>query len=468
MSDMSKQGTPSAAAQVERTGAAGRQDQKPGETAALLRILQLDTDLRRIESERELIYYLANETRAVLGFRQAFVLRRRRGWSLEAVSSVTSFDRNAPINRQIKQFTTSLSKRPDANDLLRVRLDEDDRLDALQDHMFCHAIWVPLKTRKGTVFGGMLLLHEKEWPESVMPLVERVAEAGAHAWQALKGPNLERQRWIPRKILLPALVALLGLAGFIKAPLTVLAPAEVTGQETAAVAVPLEGVLESVEVRPNQFVSAGLLLARIEDTELRNALSIAERKVTVAEARLAQLQNASFTDRAAAREVKVADAELALAKSERELAQDRLSRIEVRASTSGIAVFDDPKTLTGRPVSVGEKIMEIVSPDRPEFTIRLPVIDNIDLAEGNKVRVFLDGDPLNPIDATLATTSFRAVTQPDASFAYTLKARAESKEDLDGARIGAHGTAQLYGKQHSLYFIIFRRPLSWVRQVFGV
>lgn len=157
------------------------QNRTQGETAALLKILQLDADLRRIETERELIYYLANETRPVLGFRQAFVLRRRRDWSLEAVSSVTSFDKNAPINRQIKRFVSRLSGRADTKDVLRVRLNEEAQLDALQDHMFPHAIWIPLKTRQGKVFAGMLILHEKEWPESVLPLVERVAEAGAHA-----------------------------------------------------------------------------------------------------------------------------------------------------------------------------------------------------------------------------------------------------------------------------------------------
>ena len=469
MSDLSNQrNTTAKTLGSGQARAAEPQNRTQGETAALLKILQLDADLRRIETERELIYYLANETRPVLGYRQAFVLRRRRDWSLEAVSSVTSFDMNAPINRQIKRFVSRLSDRADPTDVMRVRLNEEAQLDALQEHMFHHAIWIPLKTRKGRVFAGMLILHEKEWPESVLPLVERVAEAGAHAWQALKGPSLDRRRWLPRRFAFPVILAGLIALGFVKAPLTVLAPAEVTVTDSVAVPVPLEGVIENVMVRPNQTVSAGRVLARIEDTELRNALSIAERELTVAQARLAQLQNASFTDRDAAREVKVAEAELALARSERDLAKERLGRVEINASRNGIAVFDDPNDLTGRPVSVGEKVMEIVSPDAPEFTVRLPVIDNIDLEEGNKVRVFLDGNPLNPIDATLVRTSYRAVTQPDGSFAYTLKARADNEADLEAVRIGAHGVAQLYGDRHSLYYIIFRRPLSWLRQAFGV
>jgi len=438
------------------------------DTAALLKVLQLDADLRRIETERELVYYLANETRSVLGFRQAFVLRKRRGWSLEAVSSVTSFDRNAPINRQIRQFVSNLSKRPDAGTVQRLRLDADDRLDVLCQHMFLNAVWMPFKTRQGRVFAGLLVLHEKDWSEGAVPLLERVAEAGAHAWWALKGQALTRRRWLPSRIAMPIVLLFLLAAGFWQAPLTVLAPVEVSGRQSAAVSVPMEGVVDSVEVTPNQRVTAGTVLVRLEDTELRNALAIAERKVTVAGARLAQLQNASFSDRTAARELKVAEAELALARAERALAQERLARTEIVADMDGIAVFDDAQALSGRPVSVGDKLMEVVSPDSLEFTIRLPVIDNIALDEGNKVRIFLDGDPLSPIEATLSQTSYRAVSQPDGSFAYTLTARMQDDAELQQVRIGAYGTAQLYGENHSIHYIIFRRPLSWLRQTFGV
>ncbi len=445
-----------------------RAERPANETAALLRVLQLDADLRRIETERELVFYLANETRTVLGFRQAFVLRKRRGWALEAVSSVTSFDRNAPINRQIRQFVSDLTKRPGGNKIQRVRLDSDDRLDALCRHMFLNALWMPLKTRQGKVFAGLVILHDREWSDSATPLVERVAEAGAHAWWALKGRALDRRRWQRPRIYVPLLLLALFAAGFLHAPLTVLAPVEVSGQHSVAVPVPLEGVIDSIEVTPNQPVASGTVLARIEDTELRNALAIAQRRVTVADARLAQLQNASFADRDAARQVKVATAELALANSERDLAQERLNRVDIKARTDGIAVFDDPQALTGRPVSVGEKIMEIVSPNSLEFTIRLPVIDNINLEEGGKVRIFLDGNPLDPIEARLTRTSYRAVSQPDGSFAYTLTAQSTDDTPLGGVRIGAYGAAQLYGDRHSLYFIVFRRPLSWLRQTFGV
>jgi multidrug efflux pump subunit AcrA (membrane-fusion protein) len=262
------------------------------------------------------------------------------------------------------------------------------------------------------------------------------------------------------------LALLLILIGFIRAPLTVLAPAEVNGQQRWAVAAPLDGVIEEVLVSPNSVVSADSVLARYVSTELKNALNIADKRAIVAHAELTKLQNASFASREAAGEIKIAEAELELAIAELKLAQERSSRIEILAGTQGIAIFEDTRKLTGVPVAVGERLMEIVNPAEKEFTIRLPVDDSIVLTEGAKVRVFLDSRPLSPIPGKLVSTSYRATAHEDGSFAYTLVARA-SPEEMKDLRIGAYGTAQVFGANYNLYFIVFRRPLSWLRQAFG-
>jgi len=68
VSDLSnQQNTTAKTLGSEQARAAEPQIRTQGETAALLKILQLDADLRRIETERELIYYLGSESRAVLG-----------------------------------------------------------------------------------------------------------------------------------------------------------------------------------------------------------------------------------------------------------------------------------------------------------------------------------------------------------------------------------------------------------------
>ncbi len=368
---------------------AGEEDQ----IAALLRLLQHEADVRRIETLRELVYHLANESRAVLPFRQAFVFRCKRGWSLQAVSSVNAFDAQAPLNRALRDVVASL---PDADrdQFKAIDLRAVGHPEILSAYTFPHLLWLPMRSRAGVVFAGVLLLRETPWPDTARPLATRVVETYAHAWEALAGRGIRRGLALPPRILWPLVAVGLLALGFVQAPLTVLAPAEITGRDRMVVAASLNGVIDQVLVAPNGLVEAGTLLARYDDTELRNALEIADRETIVARARLEMLQNASFTDRTAARELKVAEAQLDLALAESALARDRLANVEVRAPRKGLAVFADAGALVGKPVSVGERLMEIVDPDDLEVTVRLPVDDSVVLREGARVRVFLDSNPL--------------------------------------------------------------------------
>lgn len=436
------------------------------DTAALLRLLQLEADVRRIETNKELVYHLANESRGVLPFRQAFVFRRKGNWRLVAVSSVNAFDPQAPLNQALLRFVSALAA-SGGDGAIRFERPIGTSEPALLEYAFPYALWIPLCSRKGATFAGLLLLRETPWPKPILPLAERVVSTYAHAWEALSGPRLVRRFVLPGRLLWPLVVAACLALGFMKAPLTVLAPAEVTGRDRVTVAAALNGVVEEVFIAPNNAVEEGALLARYDDTELRNALEIAERESIVARAQLEKLQSASFADRAASRELKVAEAELELAIVEIALARERLLNVEIRAPRAGLVVFGDKRDLIGRPVSVGERLMEIVNPDELEFTVRLPVDDSIVLRDGAPARVFLDSNPMTPIPAELTRRSYRASAQEDGSFAYTLTVSA-SPENLEKARLGAQGTAQLFGDRYNLFFIVFRTPYSWFRQRFGL
>src|SRR5690606_25020116 len=65
---------------------------------------------------------------------------------------------------------------------------------------------------------------------------------------------------------------------------TALAPGEVVALDALAVAAPLDGVVKTVHVRPNQPVKAGDVLFSLDDTTLRSRLEVALRSVAVADA----------------------------------------------------------------------------------------------------------------------------------------------------------------------------------------
>jgi hypothetical protein len=142
-----------------------------------------------------------------------------------------------------------------------------------------------------------------------------------------------------------------------------------------------------------------------------------------------------------------------------------LNRVDVRAPRSGIAVFAEQSDWVGKNVAIGERVLTIADPNRVEMLIRLPVADAIEITLGNQVRVYLSTDPHHPLDGTVRYVAYKPEVSPAGIAAYRIKA------DFDAAvkppRIGLGGTARIYGKNVTLGYFIFRRPVTAVRQRIG-
>lgn len=425
--------------------------------------------MRRVSSLGELRFHMANESRTVLGFRQCFVLRRKRAFRMEAISSVPAFDRNAPLVRWIEGIAKRIDKEGKSATTQSFeigRFADQGSVDS-KDYNFPHFLWLPLLTPKGKVFAAMLVAREKPWPEASIPLAERTAEAYAHSWFGLSGRSLERRSFSKSAVFFPLGILIAAALWLIQVPLTVLAPVEVQGRDPTVVTSPLDGVVEELLISANAFVSEGAPLAVLADDELRDQVSLAERNVLVSEARLEQLQQDAFSDLNSARQIAMAEAEIDLARTELEIVQTRLQRTQILATKAGVAVLDDADRWVGKPVRLGERILEIANPKNVELNISLPLGESIVLSEGARVRVFLDSDPLNPLDAVLTQGSYQATPQADGRLAFELTA--EFEDDTGTLpRMGARGTAQIFGDSHALGFVIFRKPISWLRQRFGL
>ena len=82
-----------------------------------------------------------------------------------------------------------------------------------------------------------------------------------------------------------------------------------------------------------------------------------------------------------------------------------------------------------------------------------------------RVRLFLDADPVNPVEATLESASFYAQEQAGGELAFTAFATLDDQKNLP--RIGARGVAKLYGQDAPLAFWLLRQPVTALRQLSG-
>ena len=451
----------------------------PGGLDALQGILRAEAEMRAAPSVKALAHLVGNETRRLARARQVFVVRLQnavrpgeRGQGLRstvvAASSVASVAHDAPLIQTIRQRIAECGR---VNDLSK-----QQGLEALTDrtisagegaYPFRELVWIPMLGRTGAVFGGLVCARETVWSEADTLVAARLAETAAHAWSSLD-PRMTAPRRLSKRRFVWCAIAVAGLVGLlVPVPLTALAPFEIVPRDPVVVTAPLDGVVATVDVAPNAAVRRGDRLFAFDDTTLRSRNDVAERELRTAEARLKRANQMAFRSSEGRRELAIARAERDVRAAEFDYASLMLSRAVVQAGTSGIAVFNDRKDLIGRPVKTGERLMEIAKSDEVQARLFVPLSDGALLVEGAEVRLFLDTDPLSPVDARIMRADYEAKAHQSDNVSFRAVA-AFGPEAQSPPRLGTRGTAQIYGAKVPLALYLFRRPLAALRQWIGL
>jgi hypothetical protein len=433
-------------------------------------LVQLLKRARRAVTAEELGFIMVNETHALLPYRQAALWQRyaKGAGKVLAVSGVAVAERNAPfmqwLNPALARLDESGAVGPiDAGSLA------GDLGAAWREWLPAHGLLVPLRAQDEPVLGLLLLAREQQWSEGDVHLMSELADGYAHAWLRFRGRRrgsllsaLFGRGRLVKLALAAAVVAVLCLP----VTLSALAPAEVVALKPTIVRAPLEGVVDHFEVQPNEPVTAGQLLLTLDPRAIENKLEVANKALAVAEAEYRQAaQQALFDDKSRAL-LAVLKGKAEQRRADVTYNQSLLDRIKVTATRSGLALYDDPNAWIGKPVTIGERLLEIADPSQAEIEIWLPVADAITLQTGADVDFFLNVAPESPLRATLRQASYEPTLSPSGLMGYRLKAKLS--DVATPPRIGLKGTAKVYGERVSLFYYLLRRPLAAARQFVGL
>lgn len=328
---------------------------------------------------------------------------------------------------------------------------------------------LPLKRRDGEVLAWVGFLMEKAPTTIQQQALAHLAIHWGYCWEMLGGkPRLSlRQRWQALGRKRHAVWAAIAVLLLLPVRQSALAPAEVVALDATTIASPLDGVVKTFHVRPNQAVKAGDLLLSLDDTTLRNRLDVATQSVAVADAEWMAASQKAFDNFQSKGELTQLYGRAQERRAELAAVQAQLARIEVRAPHDGIAVYGSADDWLGRPVVTGERILQVANPNSAGVLIHMPVSDALVLEENAPVKLFLTVRPLSPLQATISETSYQASLSPDGVASYRLRATLDADQVLDDARIGLHGTAKISGGWVPLSYYLLRRPLATVREWSG-
>lgn len=434
-----------------------------------LRLLQFETEIREQGGVDALFFHLVNQLRTLVSYEQALLLRRPRlGRQLRGVMmcDLPVVDRGTPLVKALEQRVRLLDHPTQAQEI-EIRVEGLDSLSraALNELPCPHAFWLPLVRQEMPLSAGILLLREQEFSLEEKTLLQRLGADYAHAWRAL---DYHRHAWKlgPLRWWGVGVGASVLLLSLIPVRMSVMAPVEVVAERPFLLTAPFNGVVREILVAPNTSVTAGTPLLQFEDIEARNEQILARQELEVARARLERISASAFADAGAMRELAIVKAEYALAEVRFRYATEVLARTLIRAPRAGLVVYTDRRDWEGRAVSVGEQILQVADPAQVAYRVALPVGNAVELQAGAPASIYLDGTPLGGGRGHIRTLSYAPSVTAEGVVSYTIMVDAD--EGAVAARIGARGTARLYGDRVVLIWQLLRRPLNGLRQWLGV
>ncbi len=465
---------------MEQAPTTPQSPQKPAKTGdkkslALATFLQLERQVRHANSTEKFRFIVVNETHRLIRYDQAVLWKALPGGKpgVEAISGVSVISQEAPYIHWLENILTSQLSGNTAGQC-HIVSHTDVAGSAQKDWnewIGNDALWCPLLTAQGTLYGGLWLTRSGgEWHPSEQALLGRIADAYAHAWQALDRQSV-RSSWLPRINLKSgrrrmALITALLLVLFLPVRQSALAPAEIVPLDPVIVTSPLDGVISDIHVQPNSSVRKGDLLFSLDDTTIRNKHQVAIKSAEVAQAEYLRAAQKAFSDESSKSELAMLRAQIEVKDAEVRYTSELLEKVEVHAGRDGIAILTAVNDWIGKPVVIGEKVITLADPGQTEIQIWLPVDDAINLEIGAKVKLFLNIDPTHPLAATLRQTSYEPQVTPDGNLAFQLKAGFDQINEQP--RVGLKGTGKIYGKRVLLISYLLRRPFSALRRFTGL
>jgi multidrug resistance efflux pump len=442
---------------------------------ALVNLLSLQQEMREIKKIDELAFFISHQTKLIMPYQRAIVWRcwQNKQISILSISGVARLNKNSPYHLSASRFVEKLVTHYGENKTPQV-ISFEDAVEPLAES------WIePLEQSAAVCFfrnsnkeiiGGVVLMDTTIPEEYAFKQFDWIAHSYNQVWSHLSKPRnfFGQIRYYFRskkKRIFWLLILAAFLAMFIRVPQSVLAPANIVAKDPTIMTVPMDGVIDNVFVKPEQYVRKGEVLFDMDKRDLYNAHELAEKELNTATAKYKTAIQSSYQDVDKRSEIQVLQSVMKEKQLEVDYTTKLIKESDIASPINGIVIVDNPNQWLGKPVVTGENVMQVATPDQVEIEIWLPVADAINFKKGDKVKLFLNADPLNPVYATVNYAAFEATITPSQILAYQVIAELDNHQKPP--KIGSQGTAKLMGEKVSLFYYLFRKPITTLRQFFG-
>ena len=436
--------------------------------------LEFQRNLRQQLTLNELSFFIAHESSIVLDYDSIVVWSCKEGknFKLRSISGVTQIATRSVYTQNLAKFINLNCKKLNIKKGNVIFLLDGDNLSEdivkyYPDNIEKKFAICAFTDDSGAYIGGFLISVKQNFSAVQIEKLKLIQELYNYSWLMLNRLSFfgNKKNIISYKkpLLIFGLIFILCL--FIRVPQTVIAPVVINAKNTYIISTPMEGVIETVNVDSEQKVNVNDVLISMEKRDLLNAHKLAKRELETSIIKYRTMVHSSFDDIKNRSEINILKSEMREKELEVNYTAKLLKQADIKSPVNGVTIISDYKKWRGRPVVTGEKILEVADPQQVEASISLPVSEALNFKPNDKVKIYLSSNPLYVINASIRYISFYATDSSKNILAYEVYA--DLDQGVSIPRIGSEGTAKIIGDRVSLFYYLFRKPITFIRQKLG-
>ncbi|WP_281993531.1 efflux RND transporter periplasmic adaptor subunit [Sulfitobacter geojensis] len=421
-------------------------------------IQTFEDGLRGQATKQDLLYHIVNQLPEFLRAEQAvYGIQKGRRFKISEASAVADVNRESDyIQRLESRLHEALHAERTTRAFAVSLADTESGTTALP-----FGLALRLSARGRGPDRVLLLARGRPWKDPEIEMAAYLAGVYGHAFEAVVSRKSSfRKRIIPSFLRLAFVCALAALF-LVQAKVSIIAPARVVPVDPITVTSGVSGRVSDVLVAQGDKVLEGETLFRLDDQIARDGLSAALQRQAVAIARQSVLLKQALTNPQARQELTVAEQEVKVAQIDVLEATHMLERHVIKAVRDGQVLSDNPDRLLGEIVEVGTQLVQLFDPDALALDVDIPVTDGLLAYRMTDARVFLNVDPLTPLELMLSDRPQTPRLDDRGGVSYPIQL--QFKDAAAGLIVGMEGSAQISAPPKPLIYTLLRRPINWLR-----
>jgi RND family efflux transporter MFP subunit len=240
---------------------------------------------------------------------------------------------------------------------------------------------------------------------------------------------------------------------FFPLPLRIVGDATVAAGTTTKIQSTIDGIVKKVYVQEGDVVTAGMILADMDDTEFRTALASAQAKYATAAAAM----NRSLASSGGA-EAGIQRLELDYWGAEVAHAKQRLEHTRLRATQDGIVTTPHLEDMVGHKLEIGETFATVVNTGHAQIDVAIDEQDVPLVEAGEKATVKVESFPTKSFAGTVNIISPVSTADADKRVFF---ARVTVPNENGVLRPGMQGRSKISSGWHSAGYVLFRGAAMW-------